>query len=393
MTTSMNLENVDELVYWFKLHFPEYVKEMEETQHGTDGRSNLYHTEGSIWTHTMMVLIQADNFDMPKAVKIAALLHDLGKPNSAVLVDKDNQETIKRFIGHEGVSFYKAVRPLNMLKDLKLINEQEMNDILTIISHHGTLFNHVDLDNLVIKDKYSKLRNKWKHNTKLFKKLVKMSKADSLGRFSYSTNGNRNNRSNIGKYFESKIFSEEYMDELQAESVREMVSSVGSTYTSKITVLVGVPNVGKSTWVKQNCRNQEVISRDSLLVEYAFKHFKGEDLTYNEAWNRLSKTDQDNIQANLEAKIQNAISTNQDIVIDMTMLSVSSRKRILNRIPKSYQKEAVVFVTDFETIMERNSNRVGKVLSTELILNMMKSFMVPLQDEFSVVRYFHNPAN
>jgi len=44
-----------------------------------------------------------------------------------------------------------------------------------------------------------------------------------------------------------------------------------STYkvtNANLTVLIGIPGSGKSTWVSNNVTNEVVISRDTILEEY-----------------------------------------------------------------------------------------------------------------------------
>ena len=46
--------------------------------------------------------------------------------------------------GHEGLSFYLSIEPLKELKDLGVINQREVEQCLTIIAMHGTLFDSID---------------------------------------------------------------------------------------------------------------------------------------------------------------------------------------------------------------------------------------------------------
>lgn len=36
---------------------------------------------------------------------------------------------------------------------------------------------------------------------------------------------------------------------------------------------------------------------------------------------------------------------------------------------------------DFEVVQKRNENRLGKVIPDQVILNMMKSFQIPFENE------------
>ena len=79
---------MDELVNWFQIEYTELCTEMKTSDHATSpNEPNPYHLEGTVWAHTMIVCQEARNDH--KIVKIAALLHDIGKPLARDVIPAD----------------------------------------------------------------------------------------------------------------------------------------------------------------------------------------------------------------------------------------------------------------------------------------------------------------
>lgn len=143
----------------------------------------------------------------------------------------------------------------------------------------------------------------------------------------------------------------------------------------KIFVLVGPPSVGKSTWIK-NTFSQEpyIINRDAIVDNVA----NSLGLTYDDMFIKPPKDAQigdshpkygevvqspsfmtwqplsykkilnanNDINSILKDKIQNAIPSGKDIVVDMTNMNSKSRQNALNAIKgyeNEFQKIAVAF--------------------------------------------------
>jgi len=126
-----NLTNHKILEIFYREH-PELVKTMNNISHNaSDTDLSPHHLEGSIWTHTLMVFNYACDKNYPLVVKLAALLHDLGKTKTKNDRFHDKTGTLRRsFIGHDGVSFYMC---LDVLKSYKqFITDDEAK---TVIQH------------------------------------------------------------------------------------------------------------------------------------------------------------------------------------------------------------------------------------------------------------------
>lgn len=146
-----------------------------------------------------------------------------------------------------------------------------------------------------------------------------------------------------------------------------------------ITILIGIPCSGKSTWVENNRTNETLISRDNVVMElcdvedYDYCHketIRTADLEYN---NRLNL----------------AIKNREDIIVDRTNLRKKSRLSILGRIPKSYYVKAVVFEHDLFIVLERNLERkkeINKYIPLNIIEKMIEtSQAVELEEGFDEI--------
>lgn len=146
----------------------------------------------------------------------------------------------------------------------------------------------------------------------------------------------------------------------------------------KFLMLIGVPCSGKTTYAKNlmaaDANNQwTYISRDDLVMEHG-----KEWPTYNEAW---SKVDQRLIDRELNDAIEKAVAAKQNIILDMTNLTVKSRRAKLSKLTEDYTKIAAVFNSDEQTIFKRNKEREGKVIPAFVINRMMEQYEAPTKEE------------
>lgn len=99
----------------FMKEFPEHVVSMSDIDHNYSAiMPNPYHIEGSIWTHTMMVLNEAVRRGYDDTIQATALCHDIGKAYSRGEREKDGKMRVS-FNGHEGIAFYHTIDVLDRL--------------------------------------------------------------------------------------------------------------------------------------------------------------------------------------------------------------------------------------------------------------------------------------
>jgi putative nucleotidyltransferase with HDIG domain len=161
-----------ELLKWFQRTYPELKTALLECHHNFDDNdTNPYHVEGDCWSHTMLVCKIAQLKGYDSVVQVAALLHDIGKPQSRRVNPKNNHV---QFFGHEALSATMAKPLVADLVENKMLSKDEANEVIELISLHAYLYKESDVE--VIYEKF-------KEQYELFKHLVELSVCDDLGRF------------------------------------------------------------------------------------------------------------------------------------------------------------------------------------------------------------------
>jgi len=151
-----------------------------------------------------------------------------------------------------------------------------------------------------------------------------------------------------------------------------------------MTLLVGLPCSGKSTWSKINATTETIISFDNYLVQEI-------DPNYNRAWDKyqaLNESKKTEIFLKINASFEKAIALNENIIVDFTSLTVMDRKKWLDMTPSSYEKRAIIFNTSFDIILVRNNKRKNKTIPKIVLEDMKKRYQKPsLEERFDTLLY------
>ena len=151
-----SMKTMVELISWFQMEYPSLVRDMKQSNHhrtymddirlelknnGTAQKDhrllssptdlNPYHLESDVFTHTMMVCKQAENY--PYLVQVAALLHDIGKPSTRKVNPKNGRVS---FYNHDAVS---AFMSLEITKKLGFC-ESERAHVFNLIALHTQIY-------------------------------------------------------------------------------------------------------------------------------------------------------------------------------------------------------------------------------------------------------------
>jgi predicted kinase len=149
---------------------------------------------------------------------------------------------------------------------------------------------------------------------------------------------------------------------------------------SSITLLIGPPAAGKSTYRKpyESDRNYVILSTDDMIDQYAAT----EGISYSEAFNKL---DLKLLTQQMMEQFRAAIADERNIIVDRTNMTVKSRRRILANVPKAYTKNAVVFQVPrpvLDARLTERAERTGKYIPESVVDDMIKRFEPPTQNEF-----------
>lgn len=136
-------------------------------------------------------------------------------------------------------------------------------------------------------------------------------------------------------------------------------------------MMVGLPGSGKSTYVRKLRHPDDyvVLSTDKYIDEMATINNK----TYNEVWQTYIKSAQENMKEDL----QHALRWEYNIVHDQLNLSFKTRTRILTQIPNTYYKICVNVTCGTEEWQKRLTNRPGKVISEQILVQMSSRYNCP----------------
>jgi predicted kinase len=143
-------------------------------------------------------------------------------------------------------------------------------------------------------------------------------------------------------------------------------------------MLIGIPCVGKSTWLQDRVQfSDQILSTDNIVEKIA----NSCNMTYSEAWSDLIKFAEKVMYNQLER-----LKTDKDITEiywDQTNLNRSTRAKKLSKLPTDWKRVAVFFDhRGFEEeIFKRNQQRPGKVIPDNVLHGMMKNLEIPSHDE------------
>lgn len=152
-----------------------------------------------------------------------------------------------------------------------------------------------------------------------------------------------------------------------------------------LTMLIGVPGSGKSTWraatLAASDQKPVVISSDDAIDFFA----RMNGITYTEAFKLV---DMKVIDREIRVDFEEALTQGRDIIVDRTNMSRKSRASFLSQVPAHYRKVAVVFEVDetrLKARLDKRAQQIGKTIPRHIVASMQKSFEFPTPDEFDEV--------
>lgn len=139
--------------------------------------------------------------------------------------------------------------------------------------------------------------------------------------------------------------------------------------------LIGIPGAGKSTWIKNQtwALGLNVVSTDAWVEDYAQRMGK----TYNEVFADYMPVAV-KLMADHVAKCQR---DGVDVIWDQTSVSVASRRKKFNALPKYYHIAVVFKTPDVDELSRRLASRPGKTIPDHVIRSMIDNFEMPTEEE------------
>jgi len=143
-----------------------------------------------------------------------------------------------------------------------------------------------------------------------------------------------------------------------------------------VMMLIGPTLSGKSTYIRNNYPNVQVISRDEIVMEV----FGSRD--YNLAFKEVDQKEVDRV---LVARLKDANDLKTSVIIDMTNMTVKRRMATLRNFDKDFSRVAVVFsILSDEEYTKRNIDRNAKEnkwIPPFVIKSMIDSYQEPSLEE------------
>jgi hypothetical protein len=342
-----NLKN--KLVHWFMTNEEELYHSMYLCEHSPYFKKPMkYHTEGTVWTHTLMVMTFIEGRFDSKVLLIAGLLHDIGKPIARTELHSEERGNYYTFRGHEGHSTMLSLSILDKMQEEFGITLEEKILILKIVSLHGvaleSLSEPLSLDDYELQLNRSQFRL-----------------ADKSGAI-------RHPDVKDGDY-----------------KARKFSSSAQVQDDKEIVLMTGLPCSGKSTYINEHFKDHHVISRDNSLTKFYMWNRDGVGDNYNTMFKWVNELDKEDgsFTKFFNDSINQARKGHDKVVVDMTMMSMSSRRKILNRFPK-HTRKSVVMLPTLKTLERRNNVRCimeGKHIPSEAYFSMTSAFVMPTLSE------------
>ena len=143
-----------------------------------------------------------------------------------------------------------------------------------------------------------------------------------------------------------------------------------------VMMLIGPTLSGKSTYIRNNYPNTEVISRDEIVMQV----FGSRD--YNLAFKEV---DQKLVDRTLASRLKEANDLNKSVIIDMTNMTVKRRMATLINFDEDFSRIAIVFpILSEEEYAKRNIARNAKEnkwIPPAVIKSMIDSYEEPTLEE------------
>ena len=351
-----------------------------------------WHGELDVLSHTNLVmketLIQMENLrpGFPRiALYLAALLHDIGKPDTAKL--KANGQN--SFHGHEKAGVWRAKEFLK--KYFSEYNFRQRDLILNLVEYHGhpkrmtedgsedDRFKRLSLEvpthlvyNLEIADFKGRIAND------IPKSLVSLDafkkKCEDLNIYGSAYQiPNSKHLTNLQYSILRWNILMHHEDEADQKEIDRVIKLTDRPNPLELTLLVGCPGSGKSTY-RNTLTNSKVICMDDMRKELCGD--PNDQSRNQEIFNRMYK------------ETNKALKAGENVVLDNTNWSRKARKPLLES-ARNYGAKVNLIYWDLtiETLLKRNLER-EKVVPQDVVWRFYKTIETPASYEYDTLFVF-----
>lgn len=338
----------DDQLAWFERHCAAYVERMRACTY-----ESRHHLEGDVWTHTQACYENAVRYGADSAVRWACLLHDVGR-----LVTRREKDGKVLFGDYEPVSMAMA---LDILPFAGVPGEQIVR-ILKIIANHYEVMNHIKFG----KPDYESLIQRYRHEEGFLRDLAAYARCDMRARQVHPSR-------------EHLYREEPIVDFQQRVSGLPPAPRRPRKLPHTLTLLVGVPGAGKSTFLEQQKTDSRhlVVSRDHYTLQIGALH--GHQ-TYDESFKaRLKDQTMDRQVEILDEAYETLAELHPyDVTIDNPNLSRSGRSYWIERKRETHRIRVVVFLKSLSALFDCRREGKTESISKQSIVRRLKKFELPL---------------
>ena len=337
----------------------------------------VYHAEGDVWTHTMMVVEAL--LDMPaygeisreqqETVFLAALLHDVAKCSTTVI------DPVTGAIGQPGHSRKGALDARIALWDYA-VPFAVREAICRLINVHQVPFFALETSRRGVTPEYTVRELSWQVDIRL---LAMLAEADIRGRICPEPQRVldaielfRELAREDGCYGQRRAFAD---DHTRVKYFRG--ADVHPDYAlyqepgSRVIVMSGLPASGKNTWVDKHHPRLPVVSFDDARQALGLRHGKNEGQVGDYA----------------EERARELLRRHEPFVWNATHLSKLMREKTLNLLYQYHAQVELVYLEQPRRELLRRNGQRDTSLSNKKLQAMLWNWEIALPQEAHAVRY------
>lgn len=328
-----------------------------------------YHREQNVWEHTRMTLdwyqenlANSRTEQQQFMTKMALLFHDTGKPAARTLKEHPERGMVYRYPGHE-LKSARIYEDFMISNDFfKLLTPKEFRQIRWLIEHHLPY-------EMKKPDQLASLRVDIESQSPALRvAFTDMVRSDAHGRISDEHSGK------LAKTYQ-------WIDSFNSVEWDEKTRTVDPAKI--LVVLVGASGSGKSTFTSLHPAFT-VVSKDIFLMDFYREHLESSKLnpipefSYDIAWKFAHIDNKSKFENYCRAKYTAHVKAGVPIVIDNTNSTRKARRFWITLArDHGYTISSVEFPNALQTLIDRQTTRVGKTVPVDSIKNQYNVISSP----------------